>query len=499
MIKIQPLKDIKRKRVRVVLYNTETEKVHSVERMLASQVLTIEDPEIISNPDIFMYKYQILEDKWINASKYHKLIDPKDFFEDFIFQRNKMKVQSFHSLFEKWDKSNDESTYRDIGKITYLIFRNLIWGNVTSSKLDNTKLFISYIRQHFPNSDSMLSNVVFYIENYIFLREKLENEGINDFQFGQKAIPLNFFNDVLERCIVSNFQLAHLLAGKIYSLLGKRDLAVAEFVQALRFNPNYLPYLSFEEGINTFKDFKKTDRKLNDITFISSHNPVNESLFLISCDIKFLRYYGAQLLYYISILKKYHFHFHVVGDPIEIGKVVSETESLFNQINNFRGASTPVIRPTFSTESIPDYVIKHKTYSASSRYLVARRIMEYFKTDVLIMDADMFFENDPGHFIQSQRAADITLPFSKGIVNICPWRRILAGNVYLKNVDSTKEFLRKVEEYTLSNLDVTDSWMLDQNALLYAYEVTSGVNIGARNYPNLPFVQKPLGRFAETV
>lgn len=71
---------------------------------------------------------------------------------------------------------------------------------------------------------------------------------------------------------------------------------------------------------------------------------------------------------------------------------------------------------------------------------------------------------------------DLSLPFSAGTMVLLPWRRIMAGNVFLKNNTSSREFMGYVRSYILDNINSEFTWTLDQNALTYAYEKVKETN-----------------------
>src|SRR5699024_4280071 len=115
---------------------------------------------------------------------------------------------------------------------------------------------------------------------------------------------------------------------------------------------------------------------------------------------------------------------------------------------------------------------------------------------IYIMDIDLFVINDLTNYINSISKYDIALPFSRGLLSFTPWRRILAGNVYLKNNENSKEFLDFTKSYILGHIYEPNSWTLDQNSLSYAYEnvieKNTYIKISNLNNYKRPLAQHPI-------
>lgn len=96
--------------------------------------------------------------------------------------------------------------------------------------------------------------------------------------------------------------------------------------------------------------------------------------------------------------------------------------------------------------------------------------MEKFDSNLLILDADMFLTDDLTKYLNTVKKFDVAIAFSKSVTTTLPWRRLMAGNIYLTNNDKAKMFIDLTKDYIVDNLKEKKSWTLDQNALNYAYE-----------------------------
>ena len=92
--------------------------------------------------------------------------------------------------------------------------------------------------------------------------------------------------------------------------------------------------------------------------------------------------------------KKLSFPFSCNWRIEESRLVTNQALKLFDKMSAFININASPIKPSFSTERCPDFVKEAKTFYACARFLNAVYFMEYFNTDLLIIDADMFINDD---------------------------------------------------------------------------------------------------------
>ncbi|WP_409295029.1 hypothetical protein V1498_17550 [Peribacillus sp. SCS-26] len=457
------------------------------------EIYTLEDQTVIENSWNFKYKFQLFKNgRWEDETKYFSLGEEFNI-EEFLL--DKLKVDD--DTLNKWIKMlvDHKSSHLLLQFRTAItLFMRSLWSERLSSH-KNAKRLIQALKSQIHYEASLLGNIVFYLENYLEIKQEMTKRGhyAKTYQHFIKNKEnysyLETFIEKLEKHS-STLQMANVLSGKLYSFLGQREKAIKCFQKALLFSENYIPFLNFDQGLYTYSDLLPVKKMNGKIEILFDNKKRNNTVLLISVDQRFLRLYGINLMFMAMVLKKYHFHFHVIGNKNEVEKCVSETISLFNTMKSFRQSESPIIHPTFSMEDIPKGVPEMKTYFACARFLTARYFMDYFNSDLYIMDADLFTNSDPGPFLKSIKQYDVGLAFAGGICTLCPWRRIGAGNVFLKNNHYSRSFISFVEDYIYTNLPKEKTWTLDQNALSYAYEqmaTNPSVNIG--NLGNRPFYQ----------
>lgn len=119
------------------------------------------------------------------------------------------------------------------------------------------------------------------------------------------------------------------------------------------------------------------------------------------------------------------------------------------------------------------------------------------------MDADVIITDDLCNYFNAIGKYDVAIPFSTGVSTLCPWRRLLAGNVFIKNNSQGRKFISKAKDYILNNIYKPQAWTLDQNALTYSFEYCKSnvpnLNIGNCNRFIRPTMQGPIHKQIETV
>lgn len=498
--------------IRLVFYDIEN---NSFDKMLIMNkkdgALVLTDEKINNCPWLYKYKYQKKEGTWKDITKYFYLKNTDDNeFENFILDNIEIKTEELSDFVSKWSHQNSVQN-KIIGRAVYKFMRNL-WTKQHRNSFKNVPILINFVEKNYGFQKSLLGNVLLYLKIYLELIEDFHNLNLSSKPFDELSEILNsnsniknVFVNKIKFCekYSGTLQMANVLCGKLYSLIGDRESAIIAFTKANQFEQDYIQHLNFDQGLYTFIKPEKNIMFNNTIKFDGTPKENNNIVFIISLDTKFLRCYGTQLLFYINVLKKYQFHFHIIGEESEVQSVIQETKELFNLIKKYRNSNSVLVEPNFSTEKIPNNVTDYKTYFASSRYINAQYFLDKYKSDIYIMDADLSITSDPESFINSLKVFDVAIPFSSGISNVCPWRRLLAGNVFIKNSENGRYFLQLIRDYTLDNIYKPQAWTLDQNALSYAYEEVLSSNkqikIGNCNDYNRPMAQPSINRQIETL
>ena len=475
---------------RLVVYDIREGNFFEIRVIEKGGSVQLNDPRLINEPWNFKYKYQLQRSgRWTDVTKY-MLIEKDDIFEEVLLEKKQIlnNPKDLVYILSNLERKSDSILSNNLHKSVSMFMRYL-WKQ-TKYVHRNAELLVSALKEKYGYTESYLGNVIFYIDMYLKIKKDFIENSANDKYFNalynsQNKGLYSALENYVEECdkYSLNIQMANMIAGKLLSFLGNRVGAIERFEKIRNFNDDFVMKLKIDQGVYTYTGLEasKYDER-NQIRFLSSTVPTRPLTLLVSLDTNFLRLYGVNILFTASVLKKYHFHLHVIGERAEAEKLIEETVELFDVINNYRKVVSPVVAPTFSTEEVPDNIPDAKTYYACSRYIHADTFMDHFSSDLYILDADLFFSDDPGDYFDKLAKHDISLPFSRGVQCLCPWRRILAGNVYLKNNLLSRQFVRIVSDYILQNIRKDVSWTLDQNALTYAYE--EFIKLGKAEYIN---------------
>ncbi|WHY91260.1 hypothetical protein QNK12_27080 [Neobacillus cucumis] len=493
---------------RLVIYDLVKKEFIIKQLIKVNEVYELEEKVILEDPFRYKYKYQIVENsKWVDISKYKALLNEKELLD---FLLDKTKDINIKELVGNW-KNGDSETYCSILQKTAYNFMRVFWTN-KNFPFNNAYKLIEYYKVGNPIDNSPFNNFILQIKYYLLLREKFASLGLNNKSYEniykelvqESKIKIELQSVLNDLEIYSeNIQMANVLKGKLESFLNQRDEAHNTFKKALEFERDHIKVFNFDQGVYTFQKDVKSAIEESSISYIDKVRK-SETTFLISVDEKFLRFYGASLMFTISVLKNYHFHFHIIGEPSEVLKVVEDTKTLYKDICKYRGANSLYTEPTFSVENMPPYILDKKTFFACSRYIHAEKFMIDFDCNLYIMDADLMVLSDLNDYIMSLKKFDVALPFSSGIVSLCPWRRVLAGNVFVKNNNNGKFFISQVTEYIKNNIGLPIAWTLDQNALSYAYEQSNKnkdfkIEFGNCNKFTRPMVQGAIRKQIEII
>ncbi|CDZ99664.1 hypothetical protein BN1048_00590 [Jeotgalicoccus saudimassiliensis] len=499
-LQINPVDHQIKEDCRIMFRDDISDEIVSVIEVKEGEVLEIEDDNILANPENFKFRIQVFkEGKFRNVTKYIYFIDVKKL-EDFLLNNIKITDEEAYDLLSQYWKSNLKV------KVLRPIFKKVlehIWINRVN-KISNLKQSLLLTQKYKMEISTLWENIFSFYNNLINLYEKLKELNLLEKSFldieKSKDIRLAIFmSEEIDRIKESKLQLDNYLIGNYYSFLGERSKALTYYSEAAKNYEDFdlIKLLNFDlGGISTFNNLDLEDVKydrqkvFDSFKFYSDEIPNDkETTLVFSVDEVFLRVYGPSLLYSITALERVHFHFHVISDNAE--NIIKDTLNLFNNIIEFRKIKT-VTLPTFSYEDIPKNVENITTYYACARFMHADYFLEKFENEILILDADFMFINDLDELLIKCRESDIATTSSSIGLSIFPWRRFMAGIVYLKNEEVSKEFMRGTTAYILNQYENEHTWTLDQNALSFGYyyikEKFESFNFGDTHVNKRPFL-----------
>jgi hypothetical protein len=267
---------------------------------------------------------------------------------------------------------------------------------------------------------------------------------------------------------------ASLLLGQLYSLVDRKK-AKDCFIEGTRGNEDTIELFGIDTGCLTY--FSDIDQDLAsarmagiNIQFLSTNtDELSPSGVLISVDDRFFRIYAPLILLYAHHLPQHHFHIVYVGSTEEVGQAAALREKYQSLLHDYTGL------PVGSNVSIhhcelPQWVPTPRTFYACARFLALPVLLNRHET-LYMMDADSYINDDLTPLLSAlAHKADIAIPLSRGYAVLAPWKRYIANSVFIKRTPSAFDFLHTVNRYIAYGLSEPRSWMLDQNALAYAFE-----------------------------
>lgn len=238
------------------------------------------------------------------------------------------------------------------------------------------------------------------------------------------------------------------------------------------------------------------DRALDEPCFlgISSFDftPAHRPVVMYSGDPAFLRAYLTRITSTILIFPEVDFHVLILGaedECLEFGHILRRYVALSAEWRRQPLRSTL----NMSWGPVPAEVSDPKAYFASARILFARAHLEAFPEGLWIHDADLYPTADIVPFIPKLRQHDIGISLSKLQGGLLPWKRYLAGNLFLNATPATTRFLQDASFYLRSMLTATNgTWMVDQNALSWAAEQSHKIDFFDMLAARVPLTQSTL-------
>ncbi|MCC3297587.1 hypothetical protein [Arthrobacter caoxuetaonis] len=269
----------------------------------------------------------------------------------------------------------------------------------------------------------------------------------------------------------------HVLAGQLLSLTD-REAAGYHFTNVQRSEYRRLvPLFYWDSGATTYytHDTVNTQRARDDMKKalaapISLRRPVtdNTTVIAISVDKTFFRIYIGWFLFYAQQLPEIDFAIYICAPAEEARTLVEDGDRFIAALSNLNSGSTPSNLAYYGV-STPDFVNQERTYYACVRFYALPHLLARYDNAYLV-DADLYFENDPGAFLKKVRDYTFGTVVNEGLIALPPWRRNMAGNVVANRSVLSTNLLDDLLTYISHGLKESTSWMLDQNAITYAVE-----------------------------
>lgn len=314
-----------------------------------------------------------------------------------------------------------------------------------------------------------------YAKSYIetLLAENYDEYDKNYPSEAQITTPEHAASAMLRGCVVSKQN--RMEAERIFQ--GIKSSEFSATVNWFGFDLGYNTYFSVTKSdyLQAEKDLKQVADQIHIV------NCKNKAAIIASMDIRFFRIYAPLLIYVAHHTEGIDFHFVIIGDDHEDAACWSSAQQLhLAKLTGFASKGAVV----FHRVTVPEYVVYPRTFYACARYFVAPQLINFYER-VYVMDADLMPKDNMMPYINKLNAG-VSINENKGFLSLFPWRRILAGNAAFVGLGSS-EFLRHAITYMLKGLRYDNSWMLDQNALLYASEKSE-----YHCLVNQPFMQLPV-------
>ena len=469
----------------------------------------------------FRYKYQsrrrpgdpgVEKQAWVDRSKYKVMgEDELAGFEDVFLDRVALSGKNAAAFTAKYQGMTSPASQKNLLLAMDRVLRE---GDPATRAFRNASLIVNPPDSTKAYPANMQGNVSCYLDLFIEARKLFARHGWEKMLFpdlraalSTHAAPGSLFDEYLRRCHAQEHVAAGLIwAGKTYDLLGREDQAKDCFRRAGAEHPDQIPL--FESGLHFYEPWSVVNASgdapedSGAVTFVDDRPAGKKAVpvILFSVDEVFLRIYGIQMFNYAIALKKYHMHFHVVGEPASVRRSIEDAQKLIRDLYAFRCGNVPFVFPTFSFEAFPAYIRENtkRPFYACARFLRAEAVMRHFDADVYITDVDQCIQYSPDGYFNALLGHDVSFPFTYGVVALTTSRRFLAGNGYFRNNDRGHLFLSRFARYLtyVFRNSVRDSiWTVDQVALSRTFDaVAATVDSGNANVGNRPFFQDKVRR-----
>jgi hypothetical protein len=248
-------------------------------------------------------------------------------------------------------------------------------------------------------------------------------------------------------------------------LYNSKDPATIDFISFAKiehyFNKSLCKYENFiKESLNFYGYDNRFNSQKNFFCIKKkreSKEVVKDSFVLISCDFNFFKIFADHYISNFRLLNSHIIHFHIISNEIKF-KIYKFFENLEHKYKNLR-------------ISIEKEKKKNKIYTTLARFILCRKLMQYYNRNVFINDID---------FTPNYNLSNIDEKFSKTKYNIglmdqdlrVPWVRFAAGICYFKNNNEFCEnFLKKLSAfYAYKMRDLKNTfWSVDQAGLALVF------------------------------
>jgi hypothetical protein len=284
-----------------------------------------------------------------------------------------------------------------------------------------------------------------------------------------------------------------IVRGHVASLFD-RELAHRHYSAALG-QADLVGRFYIDQGINTyFSSPESLPRLVEGLNHkVASIRSSARLSLIFSMDAVFCSAYLPLVIHYARYLPDYNYHFVFVGADNELSACEEMLKGLVDAQE--RCAGRKLENYSYSTMSIPALVKDKTTLYACARYFAACDLLERFE-GVYIMDVDIQLTSNPAGYFASMLEQRLCLSRVLHLGQLMPWRRCMAGNVYVSNSEVGRVFLNVACDYMRAGLLCKGSWTLDQNALCYALEYT-GANVLNLNDVGRPTSQPKINKLFE--
>ncbi|WP_429114183.1 hypothetical protein [Aeromonas veronii] len=186
-------------------------------------------------------------------------------------------------------------------------------------------------------------------------------------------------------------------------------------------------------------------------------NKEKKYVILFSADSNYFKRFYKYSLYNIDTNPDAIFHYHIVNPDSEVIDIVNSYD---NEVVNF------------SFEYVGDESLT-KAYYASSRFLIAPKIMTIYQKPFFIFDIDSKLVGNLDNLFETGRWSREKLSLRVSPALELPWQKIVANAIYVPFNECGRTFLDRVARYLSLSFSLNRDrqlWWIDQNAMFFAYE-----------------------------
>jgi hypothetical protein len=278
-------------------------------------------------------------------------------------------------------------------------------------------------------------------------------------------------------------KLIHTNLAFLYNEVGRPDLA-EQHGRLSEGAPNHIYHLWLAEALFARKNFTPDSLCCFDLgTFRQERmqaladeasalwgdgaaEPTDNATLLLSTDpVYFKKFAVAQAASLYKLKSKIGIHFHIINPDEECRVLVTEINQRLSGI-----------RVSFSFENQNNYDLSNNVYYACCRLIIAYRMMEKLKTNIVIADADILFRSNPEDLLKMANGYDLATIHYHG-EPMC--NRYNASFFFIRRSLMGVYFLRVLEDFLITTFARGMLWMVDQLALYFCERRIAAVTGGA--------------------